>query len=137
MMATNRKRLPRGRLSSSGITETDYLYFAFGPFFDAEDYEVGKSEEELKAFWMKHRKAILERYSERNRLKGKGWEGCRPRYFWAELTEPRLPVDMTLVDNELWNLKKVGFDGLEADYAYLKRLGLLEPWELEAENADK
>ncbi len=33
-----------------------------GPFFEAEDYEAGKTEEELKAFWFKHRAAILTRY---------------------------------------------------------------------------
>jgi hypothetical protein len=36
---------------------------------------------------------------------------------------------MTLAPNELYDHKKVRPDGFEADYAYLKRLGLLEEWE--------
>ena len=60
-----------------------------------------------------------------------GWEGCRPWPFWKWdlCEEPRLPADLTLADNELYDHKKVGADGLEADYTYLKRLGLLQEWE--------
>jgi hypothetical protein len=44
---------------------------------------------------------------------------------------------MTLADNELYDSKKVRPDGFEADFAYLKRLGLLVPWEMESKNANK
>ena len=109
-MPTNSKRQARGRVSSAGITKSDYIYFSSGDFFEAENYAEGKTEEELKAFWNKHRHAIIERYLEEERLRGH--KGSRPWAFWQwDQTEPRLP--------------------LETDYAYLKRLGLLESWEIE------
>ena len=62
-MPTTRIRRNRNRvIGAGGITEVDYIYFTFGDFFDAEDYEIGKSEEELKSFWLKHREKIMERY---------------------------------------------------------------------------
>ena len=109
-MPTTRVKRTRGRaIGAGGITEIDYTYFTFGAFFDAEDYELGKTKEDLKAFWNKHRQAIMDRYLEENRLKGNGWEGRRPwPFFEWDMTEPRLPVDMTLADNELYDHKKVG-----------------------------
>jgi hypothetical protein len=73
----------------------------------------------------------MERYLEECCRKGAGYEAKRPWPFWElDMTEPRLPADMKLADDELYDPKKVGSNGLEADYAYLQRLGLLESWEL-------
>ena len=124
---------------SAGLTEATYMYFAFGRFFEAEDYEVGKTAADLRALWNKHRGAIMARYSEANRLRGKHFAGRRPwAYMKWDRTEPRIlatdltPEDLELKKNGLVNHKKFRQDGLEADLPYLKRLGLLEAWELEA-----
>lgn len=115
---------------AGGLTERDYTYFSFGDFFEAENYADGKSEGELKAFWNKNKRAIMKRFMNENCLRGH--KGRRPWPYWKwDMTEPRLPVDMRLADNELYDNTKVGSDGFEADYAYLKRLGLLETWEME------
>lgn len=66
-MPTTRRRTSRLQVSTAGLTEADYTYFTFGDFFEAEGYEDGKTEEELKAFWEKHREAILRRYHRENR----------------------------------------------------------------------
>jgi len=129
-MPTTRRRLPRGRMSAGGITETDFIYFTWGSFFDAEDYEQGKTKDELKAFWKKHRAAILERYCFGGRHAGQ-----RPWPFWEwEMPEPRLKVGT----QEYWGpwtkngppKKAEILDVMEDDEAYLKRVGLLEEWEL-------
>lgn len=117
-------------MSAGGITEADFIYFTCGSFFDAEDYEVGKTKEELKAFWKKHREAILERYFSDRRHAGQ-----RPWPFWEwEMPEERRKVGT----QEYWGCwgkdgppkKAKILDVFESDEAYLKRLGLLEEWEL-------
>ena len=130
-MPTTKFRKSRKPVNAQGLSEAAYEFFTFGDFFDGEIWAQGKTESEISAFWKAHRQAIMARYMAENRARGPGWEGRRPEYFWKELTEPRLPVDMTLRDDELYDVKKVGYDGLEADYAFLKRLNLLEDWELE------
>lgn len=60
-MPTNRKRIARGRTNAGGLTEAAYIYFTWGDFFEAEGFEDGKSDDELKALWKKHREAIMER----------------------------------------------------------------------------
>ncbi|MCX5839411.1 MAG: hypothetical protein NTW71_12995 [Deltaproteobacteria bacterium] len=131
-MPTNRTRKTRSRvIGAGGLSEPAYEYFAFGDFFDGEEWMKERTPEEIDNFWKAHRTEILQRYSEENRRKGPGWEGRRPDFFWKELTEPRLHVDLTLRDDELYDTMKVRHDGLEADFAYLKRLNLLEPWEKE------
>ena len=128
-MPTKRSRLSRGRILSGGLSQADFIFFTWGPFFEAENYAEGKTDEELKGFWLRHRDAIMERYLERNRKQGR--KGCRCWSFWRwDIVEPRLPADMRLASNELYDLKKVRpGDGLEADFAYLRRLKLLEDWE--------
>lgn len=120
-------------MSAGGITEADYIFFTMGDFFEAEGYKDGKTEKDLKAFWKDHREAILDRYFEESRLKGPGWYGCRPWSYWKwDVTKPRLPVDMSSwPENKLYDPRIIGSNGLEADHAFLKRLGLLEGWELE------
>lgn len=130
-MPTNRKRTSRTR-TGLGITESDYLYYTWGTFFEAENYEEGKTKAELKAFWEKHRQAILARYFAEGRHPGQ-----RPWPVWKwELTEPRLKVGT----EEFWGgWTKNGppaapeiFDVMESDEEYLERLGLLEEWEKDA-----
>lgn len=131
-MPTTRKRTSRAQKGSGGITEVDYLYFSSGPFFDAEDYEKGKTENELKAFWKKHRALILDRYLKEMRLKG--WKGSRPWPVWEfDLTEQRLRTEPKEFDSQrVWDRQRGVFDWVETDFEYLERLGLLEPWEIEA-----
>lgn len=133
-MPTTRTKRTRDRaMGAGGVTEDAYEFYSAGPFFGGEDFERGKTEEELKAFWLKHRAAIMDRYMEEKRARGHAGE--RPAWFWSDLKEPRLYINVKLADNELWNSKAkiVEPSGREADYAYLKRLGLLEAWELEGE----
>ena len=132
-MTTTRSKRTRGRaIGAGGISEADYVYFTSGDFFEAENYEIGKSEEELRAFWNAHRKTIMERYSEENRRKGKGWEANRPWYFWkVDAVEPRLktpPGDFEAC--KVWDHHRNIYSWVETDFAYLKRLNLLQDWEL-------
>lgn len=115
---------------SGGISEADYVYFTSGDFFEAENYEIGKSEEELKFFWDKHRGAIMERYLAENRKKG--WEANRPWYFWkVDAVEPRLKTPPGEFDAQrVWDHQRKVYDWVETDFDFLKRLNLLEDWEL-------
>jgi len=72
-MATNRTRRTRTQGKRGGISEADYIYFSAGPFFEAENYEDGKSEEELRAFWLEHREAIIERHHHEYPHHGDPW----------------------------------------------------------------
>jgi hypothetical protein len=129
-MPANRVRRPRQRVGIDGLTENAYQFYASGDFFGGEIFAEGKTEEELLAFWNKHREAIMARYLTELRAKGTSWFGSRPDYFFKELSAPRLPMSMDLASNQLYDRRKVACDGLEADFFYLQRLGLLEDWEL-------
>jgi hypothetical protein len=108
-----------------------YLFFSFGNFFEAEDFADGKSPAELQAVWRQHRAAILERYLAEHRARG--WPGCRPDYFWGELTEPRRTTAPGKYPSQrVWDRQRHVYDWVEDDLEYLRRLGLLEPWELAA-----
>ena len=134
-MPSTRTRRTRGRIvGSGGFTETEYLFYSLGAFFDAEDYETGKTKEELKAFWMKHRSAIMARYLEENRAKGPGWEGIRPWAFWElEDREPRRKTTPKEFSSQrVWDHQRRVHDWVETDIAYLRCLNLLAPWELAA-----
>lgn len=134
-MPTTRTRQTRGRVNGTGgIAHAAYIYYTWGPFFDAEDYEQGKTKAELKEFWKTHRETILARYLEENRRKG--LPGRRPDYFWQEINEARLKIG----EEKYWppwgptgppKEPKI-IDVMESDFNFLSRLGLLEPWELEA-----
>jgi hypothetical protein len=126
-MATNRKRTIRKRLLAGGITQVEYLFFSFGPFFEAEDYEVGKTEEELKTFYQKHRDTIMERFFRENSGAGK-----RPWSFWEyDMPEPqRKTLPAELDSHRVWDHRAKKYDWVEGEIEYLKRLGLLEAWEL-------
>lgn len=131
-MPTSRTRRNRARaVGPGGISEADYIYFTSGDFFEAEGYEDGKSEEELKIFWLRHREAILKRNLEENRARG--WKAERPWYFWkVDMVEPRLKTPPGEFEaNKVWDHQKGKYDWVESDFEYLKRLNLLEDWELE------
>ena len=55
-------RKQRGRKASSGLTEAAYLFFSFGSYFEAEDFEARTSPEERAEIWAEHREAIIARW---------------------------------------------------------------------------
>ncbi len=130
-MPTNRSRRRRTQVTSSGITEADYIYFTWGAFFEAENYEDRKTKDDLKAFWKAHRTAIMERYNAEE--KAQRHFGHRPWPIWKwELTEPRLITEANNFKSmKVWDRQRQVYDWVETDLEYLKRLGLLEAWELE------
>ncbi len=56
----------RRSLNRQGVAEVVYLFFAFGPFFEAENFADDKSKEELEALWTNHRGAIAARWAVEN-----------------------------------------------------------------------
>lgn len=130
-MPTTRVKRTRGRVSSAGITEADFIYFSWGDFFEAENYADGKTEEDLKAFWKAHRESIMTRYMEENRLKGR--KAGRPWAFWDyDMSEPQRKTPPGEFDSQkVWDHQKRDNSWVENDFDYLKRLNLLEQWEIE------
>ena len=131
-MPSTRTRRTRGRaVGPDGFDEVTYQFFACGPFFDAEDFADGLSKAELQTIWRTHRAAILSRYMAEHR--DRGWPGCRPDMFWEELTEPRLATpEREYESRRVWDRRRRVFDWCETDIEYLRRLTLLEEWELAA-----
>lgn len=126
-MPTTRTKKTRGRVTEAGgITYADYIYFTSGPFFDAENYEQGKTKADLVKFWKTHRETILARYFTEQRNPGQ-----RPWPMWEwELTKPRLITEANkFTSMRVWDRQRKVYDFVETDFDYLKRLGLLEPWE--------
>jgi hypothetical protein len=134
-MPTNRMRRSRNRISSNGITEIDYYYFTWVLLDGMDDgYETRRTEPEHKAFWKANKKPIMDRYLEEIRSKGPGWYGSRPWAYWKwDVKEPRLhiPEEKRFGKNGLYDYRVSNPDGFESDFAFLKRLGLLEKWEKE------
>lgn len=114
-----------------GVSDNAFQYYNCGDFFGGEDWAEGKSEEELRAFWDEHKKVIIARCLEEN--KKRGWVANRPWVWWIwEMVEPQRPVPPGQFEaNKVWDHKKREFGWVESDFEYLKRLNLLEPWELE------
>ena len=130
-MPTTRTKRTRNRIiGAGGITEADYLYFCFGEYFEAEHYERGKTKAELRAFWKKHRKAIMERYLDEDKCIGR-----RPWAFWKwDMPEPQRPTPPGEFEaQKVWDRQRGIYDWVETDFAYLKRLNLLTAWEIEVE----
>jgi hypothetical protein len=113
---------------AGGIPEAAYEYFAHGPFFDGEEWAKEKSEMAIEDFWKNHRDFIMERYLEENRKRA--WVGRRPDFFWRDLTEPRLKTGTREYYKPYPDTKKYIADVFETDFEFLKRLNLLEPWEI-------
>ena len=135
-MPTNRVRRVRVQaIGFGGITEIDYLYYSCGSFFQAESYENGKSKVELRDFWIKNSSLIMTRYMEE--AHAKNHPGCRPWAWWKwSMPEAQRPVPAGKFSAQrVWDHQRNEFDWVETDLEYLKRLGLLEPWEKEVDNA--
>ena len=129
-MPTTRRRISRGRTGVKGISEIDFLYYSWGPFFEAEDYEDEKSEKDLRSFWDKHKKAIMERYLKENCEKS--FKGVRPWPFWKwDMAEPQREFSPGDGSVRVWNHQLNIYGFFETDFAYLERLDLLETWEKE------
>lgn len=128
-MPTTRVRRNRERAGAGGITEADYIYFTAGDFFEAENYEDGKNEADLKVFWEKHRDVITDRFFRENKNKGCG---LRPWSFWRwDMPEPQQKTSAGEFDStRVWDHQRKVYDWVENDIEFLRRLGLLEPWEL-------
>jgi hypothetical protein len=120
---------------AEGVSEDAYEYYTFGPFFDGEDWAKNKTPDELQAFWNKHRQAIMDRYLAD--MRRRGWAGHRPDHFWSDLKEPRLKTGTREYYKTWPDREKYIADVFETDYEFLKRLGLLEPWELESKKVAK
>lgn len=139
-MPTTRRRRTRDRLTGAeGLTAVIYTFLSSGDFFEAEGFADGKSEAELRRLWTKHRAAVMARYSAECRQKGPGWAGERPWPFWKwEDREPRRPTPpREFSSQKVWDRQRRMYDWVETDWEYLRRLGLLEPWELDAGDPDK
>ena len=65
-MPTTRKKRTRNLQSSSGLSEAAFMYFAYGSFFEAEDFEERTSPEERADIWKEHREAIIARWRREN-----------------------------------------------------------------------
>ena len=138
-MPTNRTKRTRGRTGSGGLTEAALSYFWWNGTIPNNEFLQGKTEAEILKFWKKHRTAILEWYIEKNRQR-KGDPGKRPEMFWQEITEERRKTGV-----EKW-FGPVSADGksreqvddvFESDAQYLKRLNLLQGWELDYKPPEK
>jgi hypothetical protein len=132
-MPTNRRRLSRSWGGvAEGLSEAAYEFYTFGPFFDGEEWAAVKAEAELDAFWKAHREAIMSRFLKDLRLKGVGWEGNRPDFFWREIKEKRRKTGTREYFKPWGDREKHYADVFETDFEFLKRLNLLESWELNA-----
>ena len=95
----------------------------------------GKDADEITAFWMEHRAALIGHYIERNREKG-GDPGKRPRRFWDELEESGIERRQTGT-TRYWDVSIAGGGWeteprFESDLDLIIREGLpLAAWELE------
>jgi hypothetical protein len=140
-MPTNRTRRTRGRIGADGLTNDAYIFFKWNGTI-ANDFSAGKTKDEILTFWREHRRAIMSRYLEDIRIKGPGWAGKRPSFYLDEL-EAKERRRKTGTHEWIGQARSDGVnrtiidDVFETDLQYLKRLGLLEPWEMEAAHADK
>lgn len=132
-MPSNRTRKTRGRVGADGLTNDAYIYFKWSGTI-GNSFNAGKTESEILAFWKTHRTAIMARYLEEKRLKGDR-DGKRPFFYFAEL-ELKKPRRKTGTEKWIGPVRSDGGDRtiiddvFESDFRYLKRLGLLEPWEV-------
>ena len=132
-MPTNRTKRTRDRVGAGGLSDAAFSYFWWEGTIHNEWAEA-KTLEEIKSFWKENRRAILDWYIEKVRLRK--WDaGRRPSFFWDEIKEARRKTG-----NEGY-FKPMSKDGqdtteyfediYETDYQFLKRLNLLEGWEKE------
>jgi hypothetical protein len=135
-MTTNRTRRTRGRIGFEGLTNEAYIFFKWNGTI-ANDFSDGKTESEILAFWNQHRDAIMTRYLDEMEQR-KDFSGKRPSFYFYEM-EKKKPRRKTGTHKWIGPVRSDGGDRtiiddvFETDFQYLKRLGLLEPWELAAE----
>lgn len=136
-MTTNRTRRTRGRIGSDGLSHDAYIFFKWNGTLSNGFGDV-KTEKEILEFWKEHRDVILSRYMEEMKLTGPDGAGRRPSFYFDEL-ELKKPRRKTGKEKWIGPCRKDGGDQtiiddvFETDFQYLKRLGLLEPWEVAAE----
>ena len=139
-MPTNRFRRLRPRIGDAGVTEAMYVFFKWAGtlsndygirFFDLPDPERGEA---ICAEWQKHRAVLIARYAAE--MRDRGQVGRRLRHHVEEL-EAQHPRRKTGTARWIGPVRSDGGDRMvtetvyETDLQYLKRLGLLEPWELQ------
>ena len=106
---------------------------------DRSDIDIDLKDKKLvKEIWNMHKKDVMEIW--RSDIKGNA--GRRPYFWWlVEAIEPRLTISpkeyKKLNDRPEYDPSKIkgqkpkpDLTYFESDYAYLKRLNLLEDWEL-------
>lgn len=100
------------------------------------------SEEAARAYWRTHREDILKLLIEEAREKG--WPAVRPEFFWQDLKcgdyrRKRIGTDhyYGCMQKDRRTIPIIHEARYETNFAFLKRLGLLEPWELEAGESKK
>ena len=59
-------RKQRGRKASNGLSEAAFMFFGYGAFFEAEDFEQRTSPEERAEIWKDHRESIIARWRREN-----------------------------------------------------------------------
>lgn len=107
---------------------------------DQSDIDIDLKDKNLvKEIWNMHKKEVMEIW----RSDPKGKAGQRPKFWWlVEATEPRLTIPYEeykkLNDRPEYDPSKIKGEKpkpdlsiYESDRAYLKRLNLLEDWEIE------
>ncbi|MBA7615979.1 hypothetical protein ES703_23269 [subsurface metagenome] len=106
---------------------------------DRSDIDIDLKDKKLvKEIWNMHKKEVMRIW----RSDPKGNAGRRPKFWWlVEAIEPRLTISpkeyKKLYDRFEYDPSKIkgqkpkpDLTYFESDYAYLKRLNLLEDWEL-------
>lgn len=128
-------RTPKLRRTFSGVSEEVLSFFWWGGTISNE-WAKGKTFEEEWAFWQEHRGEILNWYIAK--VRRLGWDpGRRPSFFWYEL-EPQHKRRRRGWHTWIGPMRADGGDRIikepkfESNYQYLKRLGLLEGWEIES-----
>ena len=133
-----RPKMKIERRTDSGLTEGALSFFWWGGTLgvgQGYEWRKGKTEAEVLEFWKKHRTGILTCFIEKC-LQRKMDPGRRPDQFWNELEEktPRRKIG-----TEKWTgpirpdggSREETEDIFETDYQFLKRLDLLQGWELD------
>ena len=134
-MPTNRTRKTRGRIGADGLSNDAFVFFKWHGTI-SNGFSDGKTPDEILAFWREHRVEILARYLAENRLRGRA--GMRPSFYFEEL-ERKQPRRKTGKEKWIGPVRIGGGDRtiiddvFETDFQYLKRLDLLEKWELAGE----
>jgi hypothetical protein len=135
------KRNRRIPINPSHLSNQAYVFFKWSGSI-ANGFSDGKTREEILAFWKEHREEIMKLYLEDLKKRGSGWEGKRPQFYFDELEEKKTRRKIG-VEKSIGPVRSDGGDRtviddrFESDFRYLKRLGLLEPWEVELEKGGK